>query len=114
MGRRVLARSRAEVHVRGGRQEHEGLRDGPAEPRGADQLRRWRPAAGAVLRGPQHRHRLAGQHLHDRDLRREARPEIRLQGNGTRDRNASGSSLADGELTRRRGTDTPIEGAVTS
>ena len=36
----------------------------------ADQLRRRRPAARPVLRRPQHRDRLEGQHLHDRDVRR--------------------------------------------
>ena len=43
--------------------ERETLRD-------PDQLRRRRPPAGPVLRRAQHRHRLEGQHLHDRDLRR--------------------------------------------
>ena len=35
---------------------------------GADQLRRRRPPARPVLRRAQHRHRLAGQPLHDRDV----------------------------------------------
>ncbi len=34
----------------------------------------------AVLRRAQHRDRLEGQHLHDGDLRRQAHPEVRLQG----------------------------------
>ena len=38
-GHRVFARSGAALHVRRGREEHEGVRDGPAEPGGADQLR---------------------------------------------------------------------------
>ena len=43
------------------------------------QLRRRRPPARSVLRRAQHRHRLEGQHLHDRDLRGQAPAEVRLQ-----------------------------------
>ena len=43
-------------------------------------VRRRRPPARPVLRRAQHRDRLEGQHLHDRDLRRQAPAEVRLQG----------------------------------
>ena len=41
-----------------------------------------------------HRHRLEGQHLHDRDLRGEARPEVRVQGDGAGDHEEPGRGLA--------------------
>ena len=47
---------------------------------------------GSVPRRPQHRGRLEGQHLHDRDLHRQAPPEVRLQGHG---RAAEGRAVAD-------------------
>ena len=48
--------------------------------RDPDQLRRRRTPARPVLRRAQHRHRFEGQHLHDRDLRRKAPAEVRVQG----------------------------------
>ena len=60
-----------------------------------DQLRRRRPAAGAVLRRAQYRRRLAGQHLHDRDLGREAAAEVRVQGTCPGHEAQSGHGLAD-------------------
>ena len=44
-----------------------------------DEFRRRRPSARPVLRRAQHRDRFAGQSLHDRNLRRQARAEVRLQ-----------------------------------
>ena len=43
-------------------------------------VRRRRPPAGPVLRRAQHRDRLEGQPLHDRNLRGQAPPEVRVQG----------------------------------
>ena len=62
-----------------------------------DQLRRWRPAARRILRGAQHRHGFERQHLHDRDLSRAARAEVRLQRHGAGDQEGSGRGLAEGE-----------------
>ena len=42
----------------------------------SSQLRRRRPPARPVLRRPQHRDRLEGQHLHDGNLRGQARAEV--------------------------------------
>ena len=61
-------RPRAEVHVPGRREEHEGVRHGPAEPGNPHELRRRGAPTGALLRGPQYRHGLPGQHLHDGNL----------------------------------------------
>ena len=46
------------------------------------QLRLRRPSARDVPGRAQHRHRLEGQHLHDRDLHRQAPAEVRVQGRG--------------------------------
>ena len=80
VGHRLLEGRGPEVHLPGRRQERAGLRDGPAVARDPHQLRRRRPPARAVLRRAQHRHRLEGQHLHDRDLRGQAPAEVRVQG----------------------------------
>ena len=72
----------AEVPLPRRRRQREDLRHRSAVARDADELRRRRAPARPVLRRAQHRHRLEGQHLHDRDLRRQAPAEVRLQGDG--------------------------------
>src|SRR6185437_1964789 len=68
VGGGVLTGRGAEVHVHHRRQERAHLRARPEIARRADDLRRWRPAAGRVLWGAQHRGGLERQHLHRRDL----------------------------------------------
>ena len=58
-----------------------------------------RPPARAVPRRAQHRRRLEGQHLHDRNLHRQAPAEVRLQGHG---RAAAGRAVADEDGQVRR------------
>ena len=60
--------------------------------RDPDQLRRRRPPARPVLRRAQHRDRLEGQHLHDRDLRGTPPAEVRVQGHRSRSRRTRASS----------------------
>ena len=62
------------------------------------QLRRRRPVSGPVLRRAQHRRRLAGQHLHDRDLRGQTAPEVRVQGPRPGDAGVPGHGLADDQV----------------
>ena len=51
---------------------------------------------GPVLRGAQHRHRLEGQHLHHRDLRRPPAAALPLQGNAERhEGRGSGNGVAE-------------------
>ena len=69
VGHRVLEGRGPELHLPGGWTEHEGAHPAPRHARRADQLRRRRTAAGAVLRAAQRRGGLEGQSLHDRDLR---------------------------------------------
>ena len=83
----------AAIHVPGGRQEREGLHHSARHDGDPDQLRRRRPPAWPVLRGPQHRDRLEGQYLYDRNLRRQAPAEVRLQGD-RRGAAESGAGLA--------------------
>ena len=64
-------------------------------------LRRRRPAAGPVLRRPQHRHGLQGQPVHDRHLRGQTRAEVRVQGRRRRAARRPGRALAE-ELAPRR------------
>ena len=51
-------------------------------PAGGHKFRRWGPPAGAVLRRAQHRDGFQGQHLHGRNVRRQAPAEVRVQGDG--------------------------------
>ena len=68
-----------------------------AEP--VQSVRRLGVQAGAsarsVLRRAQHRHRLAGQHLNDRDVRRKARAEVRVQGPRPGHKPEPGHGVAD-------------------
>ena len=64
----------------------------------AHQLRRRRTAARSVLRGPQHRGRLEGQSLHDRNVSRPAAAEVRVQGPRTGDQAEPGHRVADAHL----------------
>jgi DNA-binding beta-propeller fold protein YncE len=50
--------------------------------------------------GPQHRHGLAGQHLHDGDVRGQAAPEVHLQGNGPGVLAEPAGALADPVISR--------------
>src|SRR5262245_26141132 len=47
-----------------------------------------------MARRAQHRHRLKGQYLYDRNLRREADPEVHVQGTATRDEGLPRHALA--------------------
>ena len=85
VGHRLLARPRAEVPVRRRRTQRKGLHRAATHDGDPHELRRRRPAARPVLRRAQHRHRLAGQRLHGRDVRGEAPAEVREQGHGTGD-----------------------------
>ena len=86
VGRRLLEGSAADLHLPRRRSQHEDPRPAARHARGAHELRRWRPPARSVLRRAQHRRRFEGQSLHDGDLRREARAEVRLQGAARRSR----------------------------
>ena len=80
LGYRLLARPRTALHLSGRRAEHEGLHHRARDDGSSDCVwRRW-TSAGDVLRGAQHRDRQRRQHLHHRDLRGLADPEVRLQG----------------------------------
>ncbi len=94
VGHRLLARSRAEVPVRGRRPQREGLHRAAKDDGGSHELRRRRPAARSVLRRPQHRDRFAGQRVHDRIVRGQASAEVREQGHGTGDEAGPGHALA--------------------
>ena len=80
----------------GRRQGREGLDSRSAVARNPHELRRRRQDARPVLRRAQHRHRLEGQHLHDRDLRRPPPAALPLQGHAERDQGRRpGHGLAD-------------------
>ena len=58
-------------------------------------FRRRRPSARRILRRAQHRDRFEGQHLHDRNLSRAARAEVRLQRTWAGDQSGSGRGVAE-------------------
>ena len=95
VGHRVLEGPGAEVFLSGRRRQREDSRLRSCLADRAHQLRRRRPSAGAVLRRAQHRHRLEGQRLHDRDVPRTAFAKVCLQGSRTRDQAQSGHGMAD-------------------
>jgi hypothetical protein len=72
-------------------QERPHLRHRSAVARAAHQLRRGRTPAGDVHGRAQHRGRLEGQHLHDRDVHRKAPAEVRLQGMVALDKKVQGA-----------------------
>ena len=97
VGHRLLAGPAAEVHLPRRRQERARVRHGPAVTRDHHRVRRRRPPAGPVVRRAQHRDRLEGQHLHDRDVRRKANSEVRIQRNGDSRAETRASSGPNGE-----------------
>src|SRR5207244_4436953 len=97
VGRRVLERSTAEVHVRRGRTEPEAAHLRSAVADRADQLRRRRPLPRPVLLDAQHRGRLEGQPLHDGNVPGPPCAEVRLQGARAGDEERARHALADGQ-----------------
>ena len=100
--------SAAEVSVRGRRVEHEGSRPAARHAGDADDVRRRRPPARAVLRRAQHRDRFEGQHLHDRNLSRPARAEVPVSRAGAGDEEGSGRGLAQGPAVKHANLALPI------
>ena len=95
VGHRLLEGRGAEVLLSRRRRQREDPRlRSPVADR-AHQLRRRRPPARPVLRGAQHRHRLEGQRLHDRDVSRPAFAKVCLQGSRPRDQAQPGHGVAD-------------------
>jgi hypothetical protein len=80
LGRRVLARSPAALSLRRRRHQQPRLHPAARFARAAHELWHRRPAAQPVLWPAQHRDRLEGQHLHNRNVGRQAVAEVRLQG----------------------------------
>jgi hypothetical protein len=64
VGRGLLARPAAALPLRHRRDEQPGAHLAARHARGTDDVRRWRASARPVLRRPQHRGGLEGQHLH--------------------------------------------------
>ena len=98
LGHRVLEGSRAALHLLAdGQNEHVRIivRETLEE---ITDVRRRRPPARPVLRRAQHRHRFEGQPLHDRNLRRQARAEVRLQGHRHGPARQPGRALAEAKL----------------
>ena len=62
---------------------------------------------GQFYARPQHRDRLQGQHLHDRDLSRPARAEVRVQGLGAGHEEGSGRGVAE-EVSQLFGPRCPL------
>ncbi len=82
------------MHLRRRREERTGLCRRTDIAHAVDELRRWGTPPRTARRRPQHCHGLEGQHLHDRQLPREASAEIRLQGQ-RRGPGQAGRSLAE-------------------
>ena len=84
----------AAVHLRERWRQRKGPHRRSRDAHSPDELRRRRAAARTVLRRAQHRHRLQGQPVHDRDVRRQTPAEIRLQGARTDHACAAGHPVA--------------------
>ena len=80
VGHRLLEGPGPEVPLHGRRRQRARARLRPSVDGRALQLRLRRPPARHVPGRAQHRHRLEGQHLHDRDLHGQAPAEVHPQG----------------------------------
>ncbi len=94
VGRRVLARSAAEVPVRGRRPQSEASHLRSREHDRADDVRQGRALSRRVVFPAQHRDRFEGQPLHGRDLRGTPPAAVHVQRARAGARAAAGRRLA--------------------